>query len=106
MDQNKIISALCYISLLFAPFLLPLIVYIVMKDSQVKYHVKRALLSHLIPAVLLIFLTIFGFFGMFSVYQYDMNNSLYIMFGFMALYLIISVACLIWNIIQAIRVIR
>lgn len=106
MDQNKILSALSYISLFFAPFLFPLIVYFVVNDSQVKYHAKRAFLSHLIPGVLLILLSIFGVFGMFSIYNYDMNGFAFTMFGLMGVYLIISIACIIWNIIQAIRIIR
>lgn len=106
MEQNKVLSALCYISLLFAPFLLPLIVYFVVKDSEVKFHAKRAFLSHLIPVVFLILISLFGVIGMFSSYYYDMNSFAYIIFGLMAVYMIISIACIIWNIIQAIRVIR
>ena len=52
MDNQRILSALCYFSILFAPFLLPLIVYFVSPDTEVKYHAKRSLLSHLIPVAL------------------------------------------------------
>lgn len=57
MNTNKLVSSLCYLSVLFAPFILPIVIYFVAKDD-VKYHAKRALLSHLIPFLSIIFLII------------------------------------------------
>ncbi|SOB99950.1 hypothetical protein SAMN05880501_102296 [Ureibacillus xyleni] len=107
MDNNKIISALCYISLLFAPFLLPLIVYFVVNNDEVKYHAKRAFISHLIPVAIGMLLGLFGLLGVFSVYSADtMNGFVIILFAFMALYFLITVILMIWNLIQAVKVLK
>ncbi|MEL3962422.1 DUF4870 domain-containing protein [Lysinibacillus endophyticus] len=107
MDNNKIISALCYVSLLFAPFLLPLIVYLVINNNEVKYHAKRAFISHLIPVVIGMLLGIFGIFGIFSVTSTDIMNGFVIsLFIFMAIYFLITIILLIWNLIQAVRVLK
>ena len=50
--ESKILAAFSYLSIFFAPFIVPLIVYFVTKDSDVKRHSIRALVSHLIPFVL------------------------------------------------------
>lgn len=107
MDNNKIISALCYVSLLFAPFLLPLIVYLVINNNEVKYHAKRAFISHLIPVVIGMLLGIFGIFGIFSVTSTEIMNEFVIsLFIFMAIYFLITIILLIWNLIQAVRVLK
>ncbi|KGR76698.1 DUF4870 domain-containing protein [Ureibacillus sinduriensis] len=106
MENNKIISALCYASLLFAPFLMPLIVYFVMKDKEVRYHAKRALLSHSIPTFLSFLLAIFGFIGMFSVDYHNMGGFVTLMFVMMAIYFLVTLGIIIWNLVQAYRVYR
>ena len=107
MDNNKMISALCYVSLLFAPFLLPLVVYFVIKNNEVKYHAKRAFISHLIPVVIGMLLGIFGIFGILTVTSTDfMNGFIILLLAFMALYLLITIILLIWNLIQAVRVLK
>lgn len=106
MENNKIISALCYVSLLFAPFLLPVIVYFVIKDKQVQYHAKRAFLSHSIPTALSILLAIFGFIGMFSINYENMNGFAIMMFVLMAVYFVITLIVIVWNLVQAYRVFR
>lgn len=106
MENNKIISALCYASLLFAPFIMPLIVYFFIKDKEVKYHAKRAFLSHSIPTVLSILLAVFGFIGMFSVDYHNMNGFVTLMFVMMGIYFMITIGVVIWNLVQAYRVYR
>lgn len=106
METNKIISALCYISILFAPFLLPLIVYFVVQDTEVKYHAKRSFLSHLVPIGFIILIAIFGFIGIFSSIDGDMNGFIIILLGLMVVYFIVTIGLIIWNIIQAIRLLR
>lgn len=106
MNNNKILSALCYISLLFAPFLLPLIVYFVIKDPEVKFHAKRALLSHSIPTFLAILLAIAGFAGVLFTSYDNMNGFVWMMFAMMAIYFILSLIVIVWNFIQAFRIIR
>lgn len=50
MDKNTL-NGLSYISILFAPIIFPIIVWIVSKDKIVEYHAKRALLLHLVPGI-------------------------------------------------------
>ena len=52
MENQKVLSAFSYLSVFIAPFVVPLVVYFVSKDSEVKRHSIRALISHLIPLVL------------------------------------------------------
>lgn len=106
MENHKIISALCYVSLLFAPFLLPVIVYFFMKDAEVKYHAKRALLSHSIPTALSILLVILGLIGMFSMNYENMSGYIILMLVFIAIYFVITLIVIIWNLIQAYRIFR
>lgn len=111
MDNNKILSALSYFSVLFAPLLLPLIVFFVSQDKEVKHHAKRSLISHLIPVVLMIIAVI----GMISsMFTFTMNtsyneSSFFLAstpFIFMLLYFLIYVVVLVWNIIQGVKVLR
>lgn len=106
MNNNKVLSALSYISILFAPFILPLIVYLVIDDTEVKHHAKRAFLSHLIPTVLGFILGIVTLIGAFAA-DYDQTTSFGIsMIVLVAIYLIIIFIVVVWNIIQTVRVVR
>ncbi|MGM9950923.1 MAG: hypothetical protein ACI33P_12395 [Lysinibacillus sp.] len=106
MDSTKGLSALNYLSVFFAPFLVPIVIYFVSSDAEVKRHALRALLSHLIPVVLGIILFILvlvvGVFGV------RINEGTLLIFwlviglGYGALYLAIT----IWNVIQGIKVLR
>ena len=104
--NNKILSAICYVSLLFAPFLLPIVVYFFIKDKEVQYHAKRALLSHSIPTVLSILLAVLGFIGTFSMNYEDMSGFIIKMFVMMGIYFGITIGVVIWNLVQAYRVFR
>ncbi|HWL13588.1 MAG TPA: DUF4870 domain-containing protein [Ureibacillus sp.] len=106
MENTKILSALCYVSLLFAPFLLPIIVYFVIKNTEVRYHAKRALISHSIPTVLSILLVIFGFIGIFSVNYDNTSGFAILMFILMGIYFIITLIVVIWNLLQAYKVFK
>ena len=66
MSNNKLLAALCYFSVFFTPLLIPVIVYFVSDDREVKHHAKRSLVSHLVPVVLLIAGFIIFSFSMFS----------------------------------------
>lgn len=116
MDNRRVLSALSYFSVLFAPFLLPLIVFFISPDTEVKYHAKRSFLSHLIPVAL----GIIGFIvfmissaAMYNTMDYSMapTSSFDFMSAgipilFMLLYAILSIAVLIWNIVQGIKVMQ
>lgn len=110
MENQKILSAFSYLSIFFAPLIVPLIVYFISKDSEVKRHSIRALMSHLIPvAIGIVFFIIFVFSALsFSGYNpnaYD-SSFLIIWLGGFIIYLLVSLGIVIWNIVQAVRVIR
>lgn len=111
MENQKILSAFSYLSIFFAPFIVPLIVFFVSKDGEVKRHSIRALLSHVIPVLagIIFFLTSIFF----STMSFDAYNAttddytlLIVWIVAFAIYLIVSFGIVIWNIIQAVRVIR
>lgn len=114
VDNNRALSSLCYFSILFAPFLLPIIIYFVSVDKEVKYHAKRSLLSHLIPVGLLIIAFIVFAIGMVSAstVTFDGTNSGFgilatgLPFLFMIVYGIVSLIVLIWNIVQGVKVLQ
>jgi len=114
LENNRILSALCYFSILFAPFLLPIIVYFITADLEVKYHAKRSLLSHLLPIGLIIIAIIVMIIGALSAstMTYDGMNSGYGFMStglpilFMIVYMGVSLIILIWNIIQGVKVLQ
>ncbi|ERL66020.1 DUF4870 domain-containing protein [Schleiferilactobacillus shenzhenensis] len=60
MEEHKIVNGLSYLSIIFAPILFPLIVWVVADNgSDMVATAKRALLLHLIPTALTIVLAIF-----------------------------------------------
>lgn len=98
MEMKKILNALSYFSLFFAPFLFPIVVYFVATDHDVKYHAKRAFISHIIPALSAVILVI-----MFGVSVF-VNSALSI--GIIVLFLLVGLVdfiILVWNVIQGIK---
>lgn len=110
MENQKILSAFSYLSIFFAPFIVPLVVYFISKDSEVKRHSIRALISHLIPIAFGIVFFIFFVFSTISFSTTDPfsnGNSLIIVWLVtFVIYLLVSLGIVIWNIIQAVRVVR
>lgn len=117
MDNNRILSAVCYFSILFAPFLLPIIVYFISQDQEVKYHAKRSFLSHLIPVGLgiigFILIVAFSYQSLNYSYSFDpySNSPSFLWtaggpFLFMIAYFILSLIVTIWNIYQGVKVLR
>ncbi|MEK5216920.1 DUF4870 domain-containing protein [Psychrobacillus sp. FSL H8-0487] len=110
MDNPRILSALSYFSVLFAPFLLPIIVYFVSQDPEVKYHAKKSLISHIIPVVLLVilFISIFSSFMPFTT-GYNEQPTLWMAVGpliLIGIYMLVYVIVMVWNIVQGIKVLR
>ncbi|WP_010676592.1 DUF4870 domain-containing protein [Bacillus timonensis] len=58
MNTDKLIAALCYFSIFFAGFILPVVVYILVQNPAVKRHALHALISHIIPAATIVFIII------------------------------------------------
>ncbi|MER1986765.1 MAG: DUF4870 domain-containing protein [Solibacillus sp.] len=106
MDQSKGINALSYLSAFFAPFIVPIIIYFVAKETEVRRHAKRALISHLVPVVLGIILFISFLVTANAATQLVSDTVTY---GYIAAfigYIILTFALLIWNVVQAIKVLR
>jgi hypothetical protein len=113
MNNNKLLSALCYFSILFSPLLIPFIVYLVTDDKEVKGHAKRSLVSHLVPVVILIVgFIIFSF----SIFSFE-NRMMDMMTGrfnfwnlapfiFMAIYALLFAVIFVWNLIQGVKALR
>ncbi|MCF6138706.1 DUF4870 domain-containing protein [Pseudalkalibacillus berkeleyi] len=93
----RVISSLSYMSIIFAPFLVPVLVYCFMNDDhEVREHARKAITFHLIPIVALAILSILYFesgmlFTTFSVFCM-------IIFGGTA------ISVVIWNLVRGIHV--
>lgn len=116
LDNNRVLSALCYFSIFFAGFILPLIVYFVATDQEVKRHAKRAFISHLlliIPTIIgiilfIVVIAINPFNPSMNDFENSANGSLLVIswIVFIILEAILSLAVFIWNIIQGVKVLR
>ncbi len=104
MNGNKILAALSYFSVLFAPILFPIIVWIV-GDAETKPHAKRALWTHIIPSIAtFIGVTILGIMGLGSD-QPDVTLGIGTMIV-LCICGIISLYYFIWNIVKGIKVLK
>lgn len=92
---KRIISSICYFSLFFAPFLFPVVVYFVVKERDVMVHAKRSLLSHLFPLIAISL-------GIIIVAETEFSTTSIVVCGI--LFGISSLAVMVWNIIQGIKV--
>lgn len=93
--NNKAISSLCYFSIFFAPFLLPLIVYFIVDDREVKHHAKASLFSHILPVIVIpLFIVAI------------LLNSVAFLFFVIVLGGLASVFVLIWNIIKGVQLLK
>lgn len=102
MNTNKVLAGLSYLSIFFAGFIFPLVVFLVSSSSYVKQHAKKAFLSHLIPIIPVPFLV-----GA-AVYL-DMTNQMtdstpiFLIVGAILTGLI-AIIVTIWNLVKAIKV--
>lgn len=94
LETRKLISALCYFSIFFAGFIIPIVIYFITDDPEVKHHAKAAFVSHILPFASLLFLLI----AVFTLPTFS---------GFIIALLLCGVlyaAVTIYNVIQGIRV--
>ena len=98
MNQStkKVLSALCYFSLFFAPFLFPIIIYFVVDEKEVTEHAQKSFISHLMPVIAVPL-------GIIIVFESQYNLTAIIICGltFGLMTLIVT----IWNIVKGIKVI-
>ena len=106
LNNSKALSALNYFSVFFAPFIVPIIIYFVSPDPEVKRHSIRALLSHVIPfilgIILVVALFIIGIFSMQMSGDAIVTTWILLILGYGLIYLVI----IIWNVVQGIKVLR
>lgn len=100
MNSNHVISSLCYFSIFFAGFILPIVVYFISQDPDVKGHAKSALLSHIVP-----FLSVILVFGLFATGAVISESAL-AGFSILAvlLFIAVNIGVVIWNVIKGIKV--
>ncbi|GHP13715.1 membrane protein [Lentilactobacillus fungorum] len=103
MSPNKIVNALSYLSIVFAPFIFPFIVWLVSKDYPDMHETaKRAFMLHLIPLVLSA-LTILLF--TITVISSSGSNGVAILFAIVVTLVgIIDVAMFIYNLYLGIKI--
>jgi len=99
METRKLLSGLSYLSILFAGFIFPIIVFFVSDDQEVKHHAKKALLSHLIPLVPLPF-----FIGTILVDVSNFNSIPIFSLLLIGIFLLVSFVVFIWNIVKGVKI--
>ncbi|PFA25142.1 MULTISPECIES: DUF4870 domain-containing protein [Bacillus cereus group] len=103
MKGNNILSSLCYLSIFFAPFIFPIIVYFIAEDD-VKYHAKKALWTHVFPFVIL-----FGGLALSGVFGLSFGESASVGIGMVITYVtfaVVGIYYFVWNIVKGVRVLR
>lgn len=100
MQDNRPLSALSYLSVFFAPFIVPILVFLISKDEEVRSHSKKALISHLIPflSIVLVFLLIVGSF--FTQNEAAIGGAAII--GIVGI-MLVNIAVILYNIYKAIK---
>ncbi|WP_445613075.1 DUF4870 domain-containing protein [Geobacillus sp. YF-1] len=108
MSTNKMVSALCYFSVFFAPLLLPIVVYFVVEDMEVKRHAKRSLVSHLIPAATIVLFIAFAasplLLGHWNEGSFLFGSGV-VWLGFLVAG-VVNLVVVIWNVIKGIQVLK
>ncbi|SMG18924.1 DUF4870 domain-containing protein [Paenibacillus aquistagni] len=103
MKPSQVLSSLCYFSIFFAPFLFPLLIWLI-ADNEVKDHAKKALWSHIVPTIVLIIGMITSFsVGIGSESAVWVSILLVVTYG---LFILIWLYYFIWNIVKGLRVLK
>ncbi|MGG4218891.1 DUF4870 domain-containing protein [Paenibacillus jamilae] len=94
--MRGLLSSLCYFSIFFAPFLVPVIVWIAVRDEYVQGHAKKAVLSHIFPIIAAIPL----------VYFIITANHAGSVIGFVLLFVVVYLGVFVYNIYKGIMTLR
>jgi hypothetical protein len=98
-STQKLISSICYFSIFFAGFILPLVVYLVIDNQEVKRHAKLAFLSHLVPLISVPICIVFVVLGI-------MNEMIVTLIAAALFIVVLNFAIVIWNIVKGIKVLK
>ncbi|NMO95279.1 DUF4870 domain-containing protein [Paenibacillus lemnae] len=94
--MRQLLSSLSYFSIFFAPFVLPIAVWILSQDYEVQKHAKRAFLTHMFPVAAGILLLIMALSA----------GSFGAVMGYIILFAVIYFGTFVYNIIQGLHVLR
>ncbi|WP_411553186.1 DUF4870 domain-containing protein [Paenibacillus lautus] len=94
--MRQLLSSLSYFSIFFAPFILPVLVWVLSPDAYVAKHARRALFSHLFPVIAAIPL----------IYMAVTSGSFGSVIGYLILFGIIYFGAFVYNVIMGIQVLR
>lgn len=103
MNDHRILNALSYFSIFFAPIIVPALIWIFTKTDEVAHHAKVALLTHIIPTIAAvicfssIFITSFTNIGILT------NLSLMVTAGLFFITIIATLGLFIFNIVRGIQ---
>ena len=99
MEDNRILSFISYISVCFAPVIVPFIILLASSNQAVKQNAKSSLISQLIPLAYIPFI-IFSIITTTTV----SDQVPVLMIALFVLYGIASLVVFIWNIVKGIKV--
>ena len=102
VKNEQLLSAFSYISILFCPLIVPIVVYFAQKDDFVRFHAKRAIIGQsivVVSALFAIFAMLIG--GVTGMIEQVPNMLLVIGFGITTF---ISIVVSIWSIVMTVRV--
>lgn len=94
--MKGLLSSLCYFSIFFAPFLLPIIVWIAVRDEYVRGHARKSILSHIFPVIAAIPL----------LYFIITANHAGSVVGFVLLFVVVYLGVFVYNIYKGIMTLR
>ncbi|MGE6630180.1 hypothetical protein [Bacillus sp. NPDC077027] len=105
--DQAIIASICYFSVFFMPFLLPIVAYFIVDQPETKRHARRAFLSHLLPFVAMLILIVMTIILGVTVQTTDLSILSVMTIGVSSILVLISFLIVtIWNIIQGIKVLQ
>ncbi|WP_412989076.1 DUF4870 domain-containing protein [Pediococcus siamensis] len=101
--ENKLLSSLSYLSVLFLPVLFPLIVLVLTSDRPwVRHHATNALLLHLLPAVLLVGIAIIA--GIMGITTNNAASVGWLLIILLGLFALVAAAFFIYSIYTGIKI--
>ncbi|AKR07980.1 DUF4870 domain-containing protein [Bacillus cereus] len=104
MNGNKLVAAFSYWSILFAPILFPIIVWI-FGGAETKKHAQKALWTHIVPTIVaFIAITVLA---IISMGLKEPDGPFYIAgIIVVSICILVDIYYFIWNIIKGIKVIK
>ncbi|MBF2600233.1 DUF4870 domain-containing protein [Listeria seeligeri] len=103
MNDHRILNALSYFSIFFAPIIIPVLIWIFAKTDEVTHHAKIALLTHIIPTIAGIVCFSSFFITSFTQSGILTNLTLMVTAGLFFITIIATAGLFIFNIVRGIQ---